>query len=126
MNKSDNNAKKISFALKAQKIIYARLLFLLIHVTATCANCNIHLMLQRMSVRRRVKWAENVRRGRTNFMTEKLPAKNNLRDLGIDVRLILKWVLEKRVVKYVIWIKSTEHEMCFISLCSTGAEHLSL
>jgi len=52
--------------------------------------------------------------------------KNDLRDLGTDVRLILKWALEKRVVKYVIWIKSTEYEMCFISLCSTGPEHLSL
>jgi len=37
-------------------------------------------------------------------MSEKLTAKNNLRDLGIDVRLILKLVLKKRVVKYVIWI----------------------
>ena len=74
--------------------------FLLVHVTATCVTCNIHLMLQRMSVRR-VQWAENLRRGGTNFMSEKLTAKNNLRDLGIDVRLILKLVLEKRVVKYV-------------------------
>jgi hypothetical protein len=79
-----------------------------------------------MSVRRRVKWAENVRRGGTNFMTEKLTVRNDLRDLGTDARLTLKWVLEKRVVKYVIWIKSTEYEMYFISLCSTGPEHLWL
>jgi len=75
-----------------------------------------------MSVRRRVKWEENVRRGGTNFTTEKVTVKSNLRDLGTDVSLILKWVLGKRVVKYVIWIKSTEYEMCFISLCSTGSE----
>ena len=83
-------------------------------------------MLQRMSVRRRVKWAENVRRGGTNFRADKLTVKNNLRDLGTDVSLILKWVLEKRVFKYVIWIKPTEYEICFISLCTTGSEHLSL
>ena len=81
-----------------------------------------------MSVRRRVNWAENVRCGGTNFTMEKLTVKNNLRDLGTDVRLILKWVLEERVVKYVIWIHSTEYETCFISisLCSTGSEHISL
>lgn len=77
-------------------------------------------------MRRKVKWAENVRRSGTNFTTEKLTVKNNLRDLRTDVRLILKWVLEKRVVKYVIWIKSTEYEMCFISLRSSGSEYLSL
>jgi hypothetical protein len=33
---------------------------------------------------------------------------------------------KKKVVKYVIWIKSTEYEMSFISLRGTGSEHLSL
>jgi len=38
------------------------------------------------------------------FHVGETDGKNNLRDLGADVRLILKLVLEKRVLKYIIWI----------------------
>lgn len=55
-----------------------------------------------------MKWEENVRHGGTNFMTEKLTIKNNLQDLGIDVRILLKWVLEERVVKYVLLINLSQ------------------
>ena len=44
-------------------------------LTATCLNCNINLILQRMSVRRRVKWAENVKAWWNKFHVGKTDGK---------------------------------------------------